>query len=163
MSERRHPNLINVDEIEPMQQERGKFACTARRLADHTGAAQVGCSYYEVPPGKTAFPAHYHCSTEEAIFVIEGAGELRIGEQRVAVRPGDFVTLPVGPDHAHQLFNAGDEMVRYLCMSSMQAADVVGYPDSGKIGAIGGPPSGEPWIARWFRAGDNVDYFDGEE
>jgi uncharacterized RmlC-like cupin family protein len=147
MSERRHRNVINIDELEPLRQDQGRFACECHRLADNTGAAGVGCSHYTIPPGKTAFPAELSL----------GAGTLRIGDRRVAVRAGDFVTLPVGPDHAHQLINDSDAPLRYLCMSTKIGVEVVGYPDSDKIAAIA-----SPWVAKWYRSGDDVDYFDGE-
>lgn len=166
MGDRRHANVVNLDEVAPIEQERAGFACAARRLADQTGAADLGATYYEIPPGKTAFPAHYHCATEEAVFVIEGRGTLRIGDERVAVRAGDFLSFPIGPEHAHQLANDGDRPLRYLCISTVQTADVIGYPDSGKIGVIGTPrgaPWSECWVAKWFRGDTDVDYFDGEE
>ena len=165
MSERRHPNIVNIDEVEPVEREHGRFRFKARRLGDKTSARGVSCSHYEVEPGKTAFPAHYHCAAEEAIYVLEGSGALRIGEQTVALRAGDFVTFPVGPDHAHQLVADGDGPLRYLCMATMPSAEVVGYPDSDKIAALAGPVGGDwadSWVLKWFRAAESVDYFDGE-
>lgn len=163
--DRRHPNVINVDEVDPIESDKGRFTFAARRLGSETGGVGLGCSHYEVPPGKTTFPAHWHGATEEAIFVIEGGATLRIGERSVELRAGDFAYLPVGPDHAHQLVNTGDAPLRYLCMSAGIHVDVVGYPDSDKVAALASPPGSrwsDRWLAKWFRAGDEVDYFEGE-
>jgi uncharacterized cupin superfamily protein len=167
MTEKRHDRVANVDEVEAMTRENGRFASSIRTLGGKTGTVAIGCNYFEVAPGKTAFPHHYHCGIEEALFVIEGSGEVRIGEDRVAVRGGDFIALPAGPEHAHQLINTSDAPLRYLCISNRARADVVGYPDSGKIAAMA---ASDP--ARWFETTTvrsiffedaQVGYFDGED
>lgn len=168
MTERRHPCVIHLSDAPVRTGEKGKrFGFTAKTLGQATGAKGIGCSWYEVPPGRTAFPMHYHCANEEAIFVLEGEGTLRIGDERVAVRAGDYVTMPPGPDHAHQLINTGSAALRYLCMSTLgHGAEVVGYPDSKKIGIVGVPPGWKPpappWIRLIMRGETSLDYYDGE-
>jgi uncharacterized cupin superfamily protein len=163
---RRHPNVVNALEVEPIQIERGsRFGAAVRSLGKATGSRLVGCCLYEVPPGRTAFPRHYHCATEEAIYILGGTGTVQIGGQRLEVNEGDYITFPVGPDHAHQLVNSGDGPLRYLCLSNKVTTDVVGYPDSGKIGASGGESTdyfAPPWVRSLFFADSAVDYFDGE-
>jgi len=162
---RRHPNVLNLSEAESRTASRGdRFAYTSKMLGRTAGGRGIGASWYEVPPGRTAFPAHWHTANEEAIFVLEGRGALRIGKETVALRSGDWVTLPVGPDHAHQLVNDGDAPLRYLCFSTLETTEIVGYPDSDKIGVMsvaGGPT---PWVRALFRMGEQVtDYYDGEK
>lgn len=161
--ERRHVNVVNIDEVEPSTNSKGKFGCSYRRLGDAAGGSEIGCTWYEVPPERTAFPFHYHCLEEESIYVLEGEGTLRLGDQRVAVRAGDYVALPIGPDSAHQLINAGTGPLRYLCFSTNQTAEVCGYPDSGKIGAFGGSRDGTRWVRQFTRVDAGVDYYDGED
>jgi uncharacterized cupin superfamily protein len=168
MTQRRHPSVIHLSEASPMTHEKGKrFAFTRKTLGQATGASGIGCSWYEVPPGRTAFPLHYHCATEEAIYVLEGEGTLRIGQERMAVAAGDYVTFPTGPDHAHQLINTGAAPLRYLCLSTLgHVAEVVGYPDSKKVAAVGVPRGGkfsEGWIRVICRDDTSLDYYDGEE
>lgn len=117
-------------------------------------------------PGKVAFPLHYHCRNEESLFVLSGTGELRIGDARIDVAAGDYVTFPVGPNSAHQSKATGGEPLRYLCFSTLDSPEALGYPDSNKVAVIATPPGKgreEAWIAKWFRADDDVDYFEGEE
>jgi uncharacterized cupin superfamily protein len=160
---RRHANVINATEVEPRGFSKGKrFELTNRALGGATGARALGCSLYEVPPGKTAFPNHYHCANEEAIFVIDGTGSLRIGADTVAVGPGDYATFPAGPAHSHQLLNTGTKPLRYLCLSTRILTDVVGYPDSGKIGAMSYSGTGEAVVRIMVRESSAVDYYDGE-
>ncbi|MBT8495668.1 MAG: cupin, partial [Deltaproteobacteria bacterium] len=68
MSERRHPNVVNVAEAESMEMSEGsKFGARIRGLGRSAGAVQLGGNLVEVAPGKSAFPCHYHCAIEEAL------------------------------------------------------------------------------------------------
>lgn len=168
---RRHPHVVNVDEIEPKVWDRGprpsgpRFAGQRRSLGRATGGRQLGCSHLVVPPGATAWPRHAHASNEEAIYVLSGTGRLRLGEAQVELRTGDWAALVAGPE-AHQLINDGEDDLVYLCVSTMHACDVGVYPDSGKVGVFGGAaPGGEAearFVSGFFRAEAAVDYFDGE-
>ncbi|MEO8443660.1 MAG: cupin domain-containing protein [Gammaproteobacteria bacterium] len=160
---RRHPNVVNLAELPPGSFEKGtRFALANRVLGRATGARGIGCSWYEVPPGKTAFPNHYHCANEESIYVLDGTGTLRIGADEVQVGPGDYATFPVGPAHTHQLLNTGESPLRYLCFSTLLPTEVVGYPDSRKIGAMGFTAAGESIVRLVVRQESAVDYYDGE-
>jgi uncharacterized cupin superfamily protein len=165
---RRHPNVINLSEAAERSQEKGtRFGFSGRMLAQATGGKGIGCSHYEVPPGRAAFPAHYHCANEEALYVLEGQGTVRIGTERFPVGPGDYVTFPIGPDNAHQVINTGTVPLRYLALSTRHTVEVVGYPDSKKIGAMAAGETwkfGEPpWVRAIVREGANLDYYDGEQ
>ena len=74
------------------------------------GAQKLGYNLTVLPPGKAAFPAHNHYGNEEMFFIIEGEGELRIGEQRFPLRRGDVVACPPGGvETAHQIRNTASE------------------------------------------------------
>ena len=75
------------------EEELGAFGARMRRLGDAVGAKAFGCSYYEIDPGKMAFPFHFHIANEESILVVAGTGTMRIGEDEVAVRGGDSALL----------------------------------------------------------------------
>jgi uncharacterized cupin superfamily protein len=160
---RRHPQVVNIAEIEARGFEKGaKFGLLSRPLGRATGGRGIGCSHYEVPPGRTAFPNHWHCANEESIFVLEGSGTLKIGSTEVVVGPGDYATFPVGPASSHQLLNTGDRPLRYLCFSTMLPTEVVGYPDSQKVGAMGYTADGQPMVRLMVRESSKVDYYEGE-
>jgi uncharacterized cupin superfamily protein len=166
---RRHPNVINLSQVEPDTTEGGqRFACTMKSLGAATGATGVGCSWHEVPPGRTAWPRHYHCANEEAMFVLEGQGLLRIGDAEVQIGPGDYATFPVGPAHAHQVRNTGQGPLRYLGLSTMLMTEIVGYPDSKKLAAssvanLEAMIRGEYWAAMRVKEGAPLPYFEGED
>ena len=74
----------------------------------------------------------------------------------------------VGPSYAHQLRNTGGGALRYLCFSTLSTAEVVGYPDSKKVGAMAAPSmeaalKGETWVRVLAFQSSQVGYYDGEE
>jgi uncharacterized cupin superfamily protein len=169
MADRRHPNVINLAEAEPRTLETGtKFGGTFKSLGGSAGGAAIGCSWYEVKPGRAAYPCHFHCANEEAAFILEGEGTARIGDATVAVRAGDYIAFPVGPAHAHQIRNTGTTPLRYLTLSTLNRTEVVGYPDSKKIGAMASPSyeaamKGQHWIRYIGLESSAVPYFEGED
>jgi uncharacterized cupin superfamily protein len=170
-SDRRHPNVVNIDELESSEQAKGGFSVRRRRLGPEAGGVALGCSYLELPPGKTAFPFHFHSGFEEALFILEGKGSARIGNATVPVRAGDYLAFPPGPAAPHALTNSGAAPLRYLALSSPATAatmDIVVYPDSKKIAFASGvdPVKGfraGAWIMKLIKeAQPKVDYYDDE-
>lgn len=167
---RKHPNIVNIAEVEQRVESRGeKFGFRGRRLGPQVGAKSIGCSHYEIEPGRQAFPNHFHCANEEAVYVLAGRGTIRIGADAVEIAAGDYIALPVGPDHAHSIRNTSDEMLEILCISTLIPVEVVGYPDSKKTAAVGMADSSKgfmsgttPWVRMIVRNQESVDYYDGE-
>lgn len=44
--------------------------------------------------------AHYHAAHTEHVVVLEGEGELLLGDSLIAIRPGDIIAIPRGTVHA---------------------------------------------------------------
>src|SRR6516164_2223914 len=162
----RHPNVRNADEVDAREMIKGRHNMRLRQLGKPAGSSALGATLTEVAPGGVSFPRHAHNVNEEAIYVLSGSGEARIGDARVAVRPGDWIALPTGLAHAHQMVNvSATEPLVYLCISTMLGAEIVEYPDSGKIGAGVADPTSPIGFRRFglFRAGSGtLDYWDGE-
>jgi uncharacterized cupin superfamily protein len=161
----RHQNVRNVDEVDVQEFGQGRHRMRLRRLGAASGSRKLGAMLTEVAPGAISFPRHAHSSVEEAIYVLSGAGEARIGEASIAVRPGDWIALPTGPAHAHQMVNTSEtEPLVYLCLSTTDDTDVIFYPDSKKVGAMVPDPT-NPRGFRWvgmFREAQALGYWDGE-
>jgi uncharacterized cupin superfamily protein len=160
--ERRHPNVINQEEVQPRTTEQGKHHYITRTFGPHAGNAQLGGTLTEVPPGKIAYPFHYHSMNEEALYIISGRGTCRIGDSRVAVRAGDWIAFPIGPTHAHQIINDSDAPLVYLALSTSHKCEAVGYPDSNKTAVMAGPSFQNAWIRQIMKAGETIGYWDGE-
>ena len=159
---RRHPNVVNRDEIEPSDRKQGKFHIRGRRFGPHAGNVQLGGQLLELAPGERAFPFHFHCANEEATYVLSGTGSVRMGDQQIPIRAGDWIAHPVGPEHAHQMINDGDEPLVYLCISTQHKCEIAGYPDSNKIGVVAGPSFDAPWVRQIHHRGESLGYYDDE-
>ncbi|MGH3086048.1 MAG: cupin domain-containing protein [Rubrobacteraceae bacterium] len=163
-----HPNVANERDVEWSETSRGeRFGYRRKSLGAATGGEKLGCSLYEVPPGRQAWPRHYHLANEEAIYVLEGSGKLRIGNEEIPISPGDYATLPAGEEGSHQLVNTSDTNLVYLCFSTMNEPDVMVYPDSDKLGVFGGAAPGgskeKRAFSKFLKASPEVGYYDGEE
>ncbi|MEJ2060907.1 MAG: cupin domain-containing protein [Gammaproteobacteria bacterium] len=137
-----------------------RFVGRRKRLTEAAGGDQLGCSVYEVPPGCTAFPFHLHHANEEAIYILEGRGTLRLADGEHVVGAGDYIALKAGKKGAHQLVNTFRKPLRYLCFSTMTGPDVTEYPDSNKVGILFGLARKSRRV--YMRNGKEVDYWDGE-
>lgn len=130
---------ININEIEWQQSKpHGDFQYARKSLTQAASGKMLGASIYQLLPGKKAFPFHFHHANEEAILILKGSGTLRLGNEKIPVAEGDYIALPIGPEHAHQLINTSSESLEYLCFSTMIVPEVSEYPDSKKLGAIVG-------------------------
>jgi len=143
-----------------------KFGHRRKQLGAAAGSESLGCSLYEVAPGKTAWPYHYHLGNEEALFVLDGSGTLRLGGEEVPVSTGDYVALLADESGAHQVINTSDKPLRYLAFSTMDQPDVLVYGDSNKIGVFAGSAPGGPKerrvLSKYFKTEDEVEYYEVE-
>lgn len=156
----------NANDVDWETVDRGEAGWRRKRLARAAGGDGLGCSLYELPPGKRSWPYHYHAANAEALYVLEGRGSLRLDGETVEVEAGDYVPFPADKRGAHRLRNDSAAPLRYLMMSTMVEPDVTVYPDSGKIGAMAGAPPGgssEQRVGGFFQLDDAVDYWAGEE
>ena len=115
------------------------------------GAELIGCSVYEIGPGKRLWPYHYHLGNEEWLIVVSGTPTLRTPDGLRELRAGDVVGFPDGEAGAHTLANESEAAARVAVFSTRRPGIVV-YPDSDKIGM---------W-RKYFRSSDAVDYWHGE-
>lgn len=154
-------NVLNTEWKESSHGE--KFQHGHIALTDMRDGHELGCGAFRVDPGKRAFPKHGHLANDEAIYVVSGSGELTIGEETTQLVPGDFVLLPSGAQHAHVLVNNTEEELVYLCMSTMNAPEVVYYPDSEKLGVLENPRQWSESSVSGFYKFQKAGYYDGEE
>jgi uncharacterized cupin superfamily protein len=176
MSDKPRPKpVINLDEVtleeraaffQPPGSVADRFGSRSGMVGARIGARLLGYNITAVAPGKRAFPLHNHHANEEMFYILQGTGELRIGDERYSLRAGDFIANPPGgPETAHQILNTGTEEMRYLAVSTVLTPDTVEYPDSKKIATYSRQPQadGSLRVLRQIsREGQSVDYWDGE-
>ena len=129
------------------------------RFGPKIGAARMGATVYELPPGQAVCPYHYE-SEEEWLLVLQGEVTLRHPEGEEVLRPGDITAFPVGPAGAHKTTNNGTETVRMVMFANVDPIGYAVYPDSNKISFWS--DSSDPADRVRVRRGENLEYYDGE-
>jgi uncharacterized cupin superfamily protein len=132
------------------EQEREGYRWRAAWVGKQMGAAKLGGSLYELGDGERSFPYHLHHGMEEWLIVVDGTPTVRTPDGERALRRGDVLCFPAGPEGAHQVRGPGTVLI----VSANRLPETIEYPDSGKVGVR--PPG------RIFRAVDAVDYWEGE-
>jgi len=133
----------------------GAFAFAKHTVVEKVGN-QLQVAFMEIPPGRSAFPYHWHDSITEAYVILSGTGRVRTPEGEFDVGPGQVVVFPPGPQGAHRMTNTGTEPLRYVDLDTTADPDGCHYPDSGKTAIISARG-----YAMW-RDADTVDYYEGE-
>jgi len=158
--------VINVVDAKTRTEASGEhFGFSMTELAGTLSAKAIGANLTRIPPGKAAFPFHHHYGNEEHFFAISGLGVLRTSHETHDIGENDYiVSLPGGPDHAHQLINTGRDELVFLAVSTRIIPEVVGYPDSEKTGVRADSLDEE---SSRFLVSDSsrnaMDYWDGED
>jgi len=115
---------------------------------------RVGVAIEELPPGKQSCPFHFHMLEEEHVLVLEGACTLRLGEERLALRAGDYACFPAGEKVGHCLINETDRVCRYVIIGENSPHESCVYPDSNKVSSR--------WLGERYDRAARRDYWDGE-
>lgn len=174
--------MVNESELDWETVPEGKGTMRRKQLGQAAGGEDIGASLYELEPGSTSWPLHYHTGNAEAVYVLSGTGTLRRGEagEDVNLAPGEYVALPADPSGAHQVVNdvaegtsAGepnatrsadaDEPLVYLMLSTMNDPDVTVYPEEDGVGVFAGSPpggDGERTVAGFWQRDDAVEYWE---
>ncbi len=124
-------------------------------LARLGGAVDIGVNLVELAPGRQNCPFHWHVREEEHFYVLEGECVLRVGDDRHAMGPGDYVCFPAGTGVGHCFENPHPRPCRLLAIGQRDPAEIAVYPDSGKA-KLRAMEAIVPWPS------EGLDYWDGE-
>ena len=155
MSEIKHSKIEELPVSHRCEHE--GFEYFRRKFVPFGGANHTLVSVYEIPPGKAAYPYHFHYKNEETFYILSGEGLLRTPKGERTVKAGELLFFPAGPEGAHILKNTSEtEMLCYIDFDVVHDIDVAVYPDSDKIGIWG------RGINRIYPREADVDYYEGE-
>ena len=98
---------------------KAKFRDGKMGKADLAAGAHLFCGLNAFEPGQEHEP-HTHCDRDKTYLVLEGCGEVTIGEDAALVEPGDFAFAAAGV--IHSVRNTGDQrLVVFVAMSPAPA------------------------------------------
>ncbi|WP_324758128.1 cupin domain-containing protein [Haloarcula sp. GH36] len=134
---------VNAADLEWTDYDNDDRQFKRKQLGAAAGGANLGTSLYEIPAGKRTWPPHSHYGNEEAMFVLDGTGRLFLGidGEEHPLEPGDYVALPTGEEHTHEV-EAGDDGLRLLVVSEMNDPDITYMPGRGAVHLFAGAPPG---------------------
>jgi len=114
-------------------------------------------SVYEVPPGKSAYPYHFHFQSEEVFYIISGVGLLRTPDCEIKVTSGDILAFPACEAGAHKLTNLSEtEKLIYIDFATYHSPEISFMPDSNKSVVYGQS------LRKIIKDETDVDYYEGE-
>lgn len=152
--------LRRADQEESSPMEGGKLLTMA---GASTGASMATVGDLTVQPGVRS-GYHLHSNTEEAIFVVEGEMEFRVGSSRFRASSGDCVLAPQGIGHG--LENVGDSPARLITVypnaePEREALQDVEYTDGDPPASVFVRGNNEPYefmagVMRYDMVGDFV-------
>jgi quercetin dioxygenase-like cupin family protein len=97
MSVQQDARLLHQQDVEPRTFPGGAI----QWLVDQTLGARHVMSYrLVVDPGETV--SHVHDGAEEALYVLEGSGNISVESMTQAVHSGRAVFIPAGAEHSHE-------------------------------------------------------------
>jgi oxalate decarboxylase/phosphoglucose isomerase-like protein (cupin superfamily) len=74
-----------------------------------------------------AVTPHVHKDVEEVYYILEGNGEMRVGDEAKLVEAGDVIYIP--PEKVHTIIQVGEEPLRFIT-ASVDIAGTVGRPSA---------------------------------
>jgi quercetin dioxygenase-like cupin family protein len=92
-----------ADEWEELYPQVDGWRANHRRLAPPGN--KLGMMLYELQPGQTQCPYHFHHGNEELLLVLRGRPTLRTPDGEQELEPGDVVHFATGPGGAHHVVN----------------------------------------------------------
>ena len=67
-----------------------------------------------VLPVEGATEEHFHATSEEIYYIVDGVGEMRVEGDQFSVHPGDAIALL--PGEKHKIWNRGETDLVFLCL-----------------------------------------------
>jgi uncharacterized cupin superfamily protein len=127
--------MLNIDNVPNEFVDDPQFASSMKTLylGAAAGSQRIYVNVDYVKPGAKSVKYHSHSRQEEFFLILSGRGVLRMNEEEIPVKKGDFMAKPAGKDIAHQFINNGSEVLKILDCGLNERDETVTYPDEGVI------------------------------
>lgn len=99
------------------------------KLGDAAGLTQFGVNLCTLPPGTWSSQRHWHTSSDELIYVVEGEVTLVTDEGEEILRPGDSAGFKAGDSNGHHFQNRSSKPVVIMEIGTRAEDDIAHYSD----------------------------------
>lgn len=116
---------IAVKNVGNAQIIRDAYGTIWELAGEATGLPGLGLAFVEVDVGAES-PRHFHKEMSEIYHILEGTGDMWLGDERIVVHPGD--TVSIVPRVLHAIGNPGPGPLRFIVVTSPaydEADDIV--------------------------------------
>lgn len=108
----RSPYLNHRSGVEPIDAPDGSAVRELLHPAHHA-IERMSIAEAEVAPGGGT-RLHRHPVAEEVYHILDGAGVMQLGDERIAVVPGDIIRI--APNQPHRIEAKSETPLRFLCI-----------------------------------------------
>ncbi len=119
----------NVDQISDEFIWKDSIGLITKELGKSVGSQKIYINLDSVPPKGFSTKYHSHSQQEEFFYIVSGNGILRLNDQEIAVKSGDFLSKPAGKNISHTFYNSGIEPLLILDIGTNEEEDTCYYPD----------------------------------
>jgi uncharacterized cupin superfamily protein len=125
----------NVDHVpdDYVDDPRFESGLKTKYLGALSGCDGIYVNIDYVKPGAKSVKYHSHSQQEEFFLILKGKGTVRLDNQSIPIKLGDFFSKPAGKEIAHQFINNGDEVLEILDCGTPNKNDIITYPDEDVI------------------------------
>ena len=127
--------ILNIDNLpnEFIDDQEFESHMKTTYLGAAAGSDKIYVNIDYVKPGAKSVKYHSHSKQEEFFLILKGSGILRMKDEEVSVKQGDFVAKQAGLDIAHQFINNGSEILQILDCGLNERDETITYPDEDVI------------------------------
>ena len=121
--------INNINELAPEFIWQDSLGLITKSLGASAGSSKIYVNIDSVPPKGYSTKYHSHSQQEEFFLVLEGMGTLRLNDETVTVKKGDYIAKPGGREIAHTFYNSSAEALVILDIGTVEPEDTCYYPD----------------------------------
>ena len=133
--------IVETKDVEPVVYDWGAVKWVTNQ--DLAPGAEQSFGVVHILPGQTN-PEHWHTAAEEIVYMLQGVCDVRVGDTKMQIVPGQTLYIP--PGTKHEVANHGWEPVVYVCSFSASMRGTL-FEDPHGPGAK--PVSGKAGSAAW--------------
>ncbi len=119
----------NINQISDEFIWKDKVGLITKELGKSVASQKIYINLDSVPPEGFSTKYHSHSQQEEFFYIISGNGTLRLNNEEIAVKSGDFLSKPAGINICHTFYNSGIEPLLILDIGTNEKEDTCYYPD----------------------------------